>query len=114
MLYSWKSWCPEGGNQYAMSITKQPHTDLPVHQSCLVCGCTKASRWISYAGRDQPFVNNYGVWTDEYSELGLEDTLDAKWNDALCYFGEGKEVRVGRRCRESKPCFSHLDEGMPL
>jgi len=42
-------------------------------------------------------VNNYGVWTDEYSALGLEDTLDAKWKDALCYFGQGKEVRVGRR-----------------
>lgn len=42
-------------------------------------------------------MNNYGVWTDEYSALGLEDTLDAKWKDALCYFGQGKEVRVGRR-----------------
>ena len=50
------------------------------------------------AGRDQPFVNNYGVWTDEYSELGLEDTLNAKWEDAVCHFGEGQEVRVGRRC----------------
>ena len=50
------------------------------------------------AGRDQPFVNNYGVWTDEYSALGLQHTLDANWEDALCYFGQGKEVRVGRRC----------------
>ena len=50
------------------------------------------------AGRDQPFVNNYGVWTDEYSALGLQDTLDANWEDALCFFGQGKEVRVGRRC----------------
>lgn len=48
-------------------------------------------------GRDQPFVNNYGVWTDEYTDLGLGDTLNAKWEDAVCYFGEGQEVRVGRR-----------------
>ena len=49
-----------------------------------------------HAGRDQPFVNNYGVWTDEYSALGLGDTLNARWDDAVCYFGEGREVRVGR------------------
>ena len=41
-------------------------------------------------------MNNYGVWTDEYSALGLGDTLNARWDDAVCYFGEGREVRVGR------------------
>ena len=43
-----------------------------------------------------PFVNNYGVWKDEFRELGLEGTLDASWEDASCYFGEGQQVRVGR------------------
>lgn len=41
-----------------------------------------------------PFVNNYGVWEDEFRELGLEHTLNATWKDALCYFGEGQEVRM--------------------
>jgi hypothetical protein len=48
------------------------------------------------AGHDAPFVNNYGVWSDEFVELGLEGTLDHRWPDAHCYFGEGREVRVGR------------------
>ena len=43
-----------------------------------------------------PFVNNYGVWKDEFRELGLERTLDVTWDDAMCYFGEDREVRVGR------------------
>ncbi len=43
-----------------------------------------------------PFVNNYGVWKDEFRELGLESTLDVSWDDAMCYFGEDREVRVGR------------------
>ena len=44
-----------------------------------------------------PFVNNYGVWVDEFRDLGLEHNLNRVWQDALCYFGEGKEVRVGRQ-----------------
>jgi lycopene epsilon-cyclase len=48
-------------------------------------------------GRDTPFVNNYGVWEDEFAALGLQDTLDRTWDDAACWFGEAQEVRVGRR-----------------
>ena len=54
------------------------------------------------AGHDAPFVNNYGVWADEFQELGLDGTLDQRWPDAHCWFGEQHEVRVGRaygRCR---------------
>lgn len=49
------------------------------------------------AGNDVPFVNNYGVWVDEFRDLGLEQSLNRIWEDALCYFGEGKEVRIGRQ-----------------
>ena len=49
------------------------------------------------AGNDVPFVNNYGVWVDEFRDLGLEKNLNRIWQDALCYFGEGKEVRIGRQ-----------------
>lgn len=44
------------------------------------------------AGHDVPFVNNYGVWEDEFRELGLAHTLNHTWKDALCYFGEGQEA----------------------
>ncbi|GLC71022.1 hypothetical protein PLESTF_001061800 [Pleodorina starrii] len=51
---------------------------------------------VNVLGLDVPIVNNYGVWTDEFQALGLEHTLECSWPDAVCYFGEGKEVRVGR------------------
>ena len=47
---------------------------------------------LTFTGRDAPFVNNYGVWEDEFKELGLRDTLEYIWPDALCYFGEDKQV----------------------
>ncbi|KAL3158840.1 hypothetical protein ABBQ32_011564 [Trebouxia sp. C0010 RCD-2024] len=52
---------------------------------------------VCLIGNDVPFVNNYGVWVDEFRDLGLEQNLDRIWEDALCYFGEGKEVRIGRQ-----------------
>jgi lycopene epsilon-cyclase len=51
---------------------------------------------VVLVGHDSPFVNNYGVWRDEFADLGLEKCLDFVWKDAICYFREGKEVRVGR------------------
>lgn len=51
---------------------------------------------VALVGHDAPFVNNYGVWLDEFQDLGLEKTLDHIWDDASCFFTEGKEVRVGR------------------
>lgn len=51
---------------------------------------------VALVGHDRPFVNNYGVWEDEFRALGLEHTLDHVWADAVCYFREGREVRVGR------------------
>ena len=51
---------------------------------------------VLLVGHDVPFVNNYGVWLDEFAELGLERSLDFIWKDAICYFRESKEVRVGR------------------
>lgn len=51
---------------------------------------------VALIGADAPFVNNYGVWVDEFEALGLGHTLDNRWEDAACWFGEGEEVRVGR------------------
>ncbi|KAF5830519.1 lycopene cyclase protein-domain-containing protein [Dunaliella salina] len=47
-------------------------------------------------GHDSPLVNNYGVWIDEARVLGLEHTLDKSWEDAVCYFEEGRKVNLGR------------------
>ncbi len=49
-----------------------------------------------HAGLDTPLVNNYGVWLDEWRALGLEHTLELSWDKAVCYFGEGKQVQLGR------------------
>jgi len=37
---------------------------------------------------DTPFVNNYGVWLDEFQKLGLEHCLLHKYEDALVWFDE--------------------------
>jgi hypothetical protein len=39
-----------------------------------------------------PFVNNYGVWVDEFKAIGMEHTLELTFPDAQCWFGEGHEV----------------------
>jgi hypothetical protein len=43
-------------------------------------------------GPDAPFVNNYGVWVDEFEALGLSHTLEKQYPDAECFFGEGQPV----------------------
>ena len=63
---------------------------------------------------DTPFVNNYGVWLDEFAELGLEHTLLHKYDDALVWFndtdpaegfglGRGYGQVCRRRLREELP-----------
>lgn len=81
--------------------------DLSQQADVAVVGCGPAGLYlaaqlqqkgvrVTLIGRDVSFVNNYGVWLDEFKDLGLEHTLDCSWPDAVCYFGEEKEVRVGR------------------
>lgn len=84
-----------------------PPPDLATTADVGIVGCgpaglalaaelAKSGVKVVLVGHDAPFVNNYGVWVDEFSELGLENVLDHVWKDAICYFREGKEVRVGR------------------
>ena len=84
-----------------------PAADLSTTADVGIVGCgpaglalaselAKTGIKVVLVGHDAPFVNNYGVWVDEFSELGLEHVLDYTWKDAICYFREGKEVRVGR------------------
>nr|WJE87833.1 lycopene epsilon-cyclase [Chlorella sorokiniana] len=51
---------------------------------------------VALVSMESKFVNNYGVWLDEFQDLGLTHTLDAVWDDAVCYFKEQELVRVGR------------------
>ena len=32
-----------------------------------------------------PWINNFGVWIDEFELMGLSDCLDYKWDRALVY-----------------------------
>ncbi|MEW5303919.1 MAG: hypothetical protein WDW36_006565 [Sanguina aurantia] len=63
---------------------------------CLAAELAKRGLNVVIVGHDRPIVNNYGVWLDEFEALGLLHTLDCSWPDAVCYFGEGQEVKVGR------------------
>eukprot|EP00878_Enallax_costatus_P003937 GHUV01004158.1.p1 GENE.GHUV01004158.1~~GHUV01004158.1.p1 ORF type:complete len:394 (+),score=37.38 GHUV01004158.1:262-1443(+) len=73
----------------------------------LVVGCGPAGIYLAaqlaakglsvgLVGPDTPFVNNYGVWVDEFNAIGMGHTLERVFDDALCYFQEGKAVKVGR------------------
>ena len=42
---------------------------------------------VGLVGPDTPFVNNYGVWMDEFEALGLEGTVERAYADAACFFG---------------------------
>lgn len=84
-----------------------PAVDTSVTYDVAVVGCgpaglalaaelAKQGLSVALIGPDGPFVNNYGVWVDEFAQLGLEHALDRVWQDAICYFKEGGEVRIGR------------------
>jgi lycopene beta-cyclase len=32
-----------------------------------------------------PWINNFGVWIDEFEAMGLEDCLDVTWQRALVH-----------------------------
>eukprot|EP00898_Chlorokybus_atmophyticus_P008220 jgi/Chlat1/839/Chrsp104S01183 len=51
---------------------------------------------VTLIGPDMPFVNNYGVWHDEFQALGLEHTVDQVWQQTECYFNSDQPVRVDR------------------
>lgn len=94
----------------------RPHTGCGRRASTLPCTtqrmpcCPHASRPPPRAGPDTPFVNNYGVWVDEFKSLGLGDTLELSFPDATCWFGEGNEVRqhawrMRARCMHAFACM---------
>jgi len=66
---------------------------------CLVIGAGPAGLAIAFevakkglsvgvVAPDAPFVNNYGVWLDEFRAIGLEHTLLHKYEDTLVWYDD--------------------------
>lgn len=55
---------------------------------------------VGLVGPDSHFVNTYGVWTDEFEEVGLEHTLSNKYTDGYYWIDElspNEGIAIGRR-----------------
>ncbi|CAN1340237.1 Lycopene epsilon cyclase, chloroplastic [Linum perenne] len=51
---------------------------------------------VGLIGPDLPFTNNYGVWEDEFNDLGLAGCIEHVWKDTIVYLDEDDPVMVGR------------------
>ncbi|CAL0320281.1 unnamed protein product [Lupinus luteus] len=51
---------------------------------------------VGLIGPDLPFTNNYGVWEDEFKDLGLEGCIEHVWKDTIVYLDNKDPVLVGR------------------
>lgn len=51
---------------------------------------------VGLIGPDLPFTNNYGVWEDEFKDLGLEGCIEHVWRDTIVYLDDSDPVMIGR------------------
>eukprot|EP00252_Welwitschia_mirabilis_P027421 TRINITY_DN939_c0_g1_i1.p1 TRINITY_DN939_c0_g1~~TRINITY_DN939_c0_g1_i1.p1 ORF type:complete len:358 (+),score=53.94 TRINITY_DN939_c0_g1_i1:113-1075(+) len=51
---------------------------------------------VGLIGPDLPFTNNYGVWEDEFEELGLRNCIEHIWKDTAVYLEKDEPILVGR------------------
>uniref|UniRef100_A0ACD5W0U8 Uncharacterized protein n=1 Tax=Avena sativa TaxID=4498 RepID=A0ACD5W0U8_AVESA len=51
---------------------------------------------VGLIGPDLPFTNNYGVWEDEFKDLGLESCIEHVWKDTVVYLDNNKPIMIGR------------------
>ncbi|CAN4096484.1 unnamed protein product [Withania somnifera] len=49
---------------------------------------------MGLVGPDLPFTNNYGVWEDEFKDLGLEACI--VWRDTIVYLDDADPILIGR------------------
>lgn len=51
---------------------------------------------VGLIGPDLPFTNNYGVWEDEFKDLGLEGCIEHVWPDTIVYLDNDNPIMIGR------------------
>ncbi|KAJ8750989.1 hypothetical protein K2173_016170 [Erythroxylum novogranatense] len=51
---------------------------------------------VGLIGPDLPFTNNYGVWEDEFKDLGLEGCIEHVWRDTIVYLDDNDPILIGR------------------
>ncbi|EPS63769.1 hypothetical protein M569_11014, partial [Genlisea aurea] len=51
---------------------------------------------VGLIGPDLPFTNNYGVWEDEFKDLGLERCIEHVWRDTIVYLDNDDPIFIGR------------------
>ncbi|KMZ59007.1 lycopene epsilon cyclase [Zostera marina] len=51
---------------------------------------------VGLIGPDLPFTNNYGVWKDEFKDLGLERCIESAWENTIVYLDHGDPITIGR------------------
>ncbi|KAJ6794723.1 lycopene epsilon cyclase, chloroplastic [Iris pallida] len=51
---------------------------------------------VGLIGPDLPFTNNYGVWADEFKDLGLQGCIEHVWEDTIVYLDNNDPILVGR------------------
>ncbi|KAF3499617.1 hypothetical protein F2Q69_00043907 [Brassica cretica] len=51
---------------------------------------------VGLIGPDLPFTNNYGVWEDEFNDLGLQKCIEHVWRDTLVYLDDDNPITIGR------------------
>ncbi|CAN7114871.1 unnamed protein product [Brassica rapa subsp. narinosa] len=51
---------------------------------------------VGLIGPDLPFTNNYGVWEDEFNDLGLQKCIEHVWRDTIVYLDDNNPISIGR------------------
>ncbi|GKV13968.1 hypothetical protein SLE2022_269010 [Rubroshorea leprosula] len=51
---------------------------------------------VGLIGPDLPFTNNYGVWEDEFKDLGLAGCIEHVWRDTIVYLDNKDPIVIGR------------------
>ncbi|WMV60082.1 hypothetical protein MTR67_053467 [Solanum verrucosum] len=51
---------------------------------------------VGLVGPDLPFTNNYGVWEDEFKDLGLQACIEHVWRDTIVYLDDDDPILIGR------------------
>ncbi|KAK6944800.1 hypothetical protein RJ641_025902 [Dillenia turbinata] len=50
---------------------------------------------VGLIGPDLPFTNNYGVWEDEFKDLGLAGCIEHVWKDTIVYLDNDDPILIG-------------------